>query len=73
VCRRYLDRQGGTLVQTYTDAAMSGSSHFRPGYQKLLTDLHARVFDAVHVEALDRLGHKLADVADLHDRARSPV
>jgi site-specific DNA recombinase len=52
---------------------MSGSSRFRPGYQKLLTDLHARVFDAVLVEALDRLGHKLADVADLHDRARSPV
>jgi site-specific DNA recombinase len=68
VCRRYLDTQGWMLVQTYTDAAISGSSRFRPGYQKLLTDLHAGVFDVVVVEALDRLGRKLADVADLYDR-----
>jgi DNA invertase Pin-like site-specific DNA recombinase len=68
VCRRYLDKQGWTLVETYTDAAISGSSRFRPGYQQLLADLHAGVFDVVVVEALDRLGRKLADVADLHDR-----
>ena len=43
-------------------------SRFRPGYQQLLADLHAGVFDVVVVEALDRLGRKLADVADLHDR-----
>jgi site-specific DNA recombinase len=47
---------------------MSGASRFRPRYQKLLAELEASVFDVVVVEALDRLGLKLADIADLHDR-----
>jgi site-specific DNA recombinase len=68
VCRRYIERQGWTLVYTCSDAALSGASRFRPGYQQLLSDLHRRQFDVVVVEALDRLGRKLADVADLHDR-----
>jgi DNA invertase Pin-like site-specific DNA recombinase len=68
VCRRYVEKQGWTLVRVYKDAAISGSSRFRPDYQKLLFDLDSGVFDAVVVEALDRLGRKLADVADLHDR-----
>jgi len=49
-------------------AATSGASRFRPGYQKLLSDLDRGIFDVVVVEALDRLGRKLADIADLHDR-----
>src|SRR5215472_4171904 len=47
---------------------MSGASRFRPGYQKLLAEIDRDRFDVVVVEALDRLGRKLADVADLHDR-----
>jgi hypothetical protein len=47
---------------------MSGASRFRPGYQQLLADLDCSLFDVVVVEALDRLGRKLADIADLHDR-----
>ena len=31
-------------------------------------DAEAGQFDLIHVEALDRLSRKLADVADLHDR-----
>jgi site-specific DNA recombinase len=68
VCRRYIEKQGWTLVRVYKDAAISGSSRFRPDYQKLLSDLDSGLFDAVLVEAIDRLGRKLADVADLHDR-----
>ncbi|WP_448208706.1 recombinase family protein [Azospirillum sp. sgz302134] len=68
ICRRYAERQGWTVVATHKDAAMSGASRFRPGYQQLLLDAEARRFDMVLVEALDRLGRKLADVADLHDR-----
>src|SRR5215470_4051145 len=68
VCTRYITKSGWTTVNTYSDAAMSGASRFRPGYQQLLADLDSGVFDAVVVEALDRLGRKLADVADLHDR-----
>ena len=68
VCSRHIAKNGWTTVTTYSDAAMSGASRFRPGYQQLLADLDRGLFDVVVVEALDRLGRKLADVADLHDR-----
>jgi site-specific DNA recombinase len=68
VCRRFIQKQGWTLAQVYSDAAMSGASRFRPGYQKLLADAERRLFDVVVCEALDRLGRKLADIADLFDR-----
>jgi DNA invertase Pin-like site-specific DNA recombinase len=68
VCRRFAEARGWTLQAIYKDAALSGSSRFRPGYQSLLSDLDRRQFDLVLVEALDRLGRKLADIADLHDR-----
>jgi site-specific DNA recombinase len=68
VCSRYIAKNGWTAVRTYSDAAMSGASRFRPGYQQLLADLDYGLFDLVVVEALDRLGRKLADIADLHDR-----
>jgi site-specific DNA recombinase len=68
VGRRFIERQGWTLVRTYEDRAMSGASRFRPGYQELLAAVPSGRFDVVVVEALDRLGRKLADVADFHDR-----
>ena len=68
VCRRYIERQGWTLVEVYDDAALSGASRFRPGFQKLLQDAEARRIDVVVAEAIDRLGRKLSDVADLYDR-----
>src|SRR6516162_5525281 len=68
LCSRYVDKQGWTIVATYTDPAGSGASRFRPGYQRLLSDLDRSIFDIVVVEALDRLGRKLSDIADLHDR-----
>src|SRR3954465_11958604 len=66
--RRFIEKQGWTLQRTYEDRAISGASRFRPGYQELLGDIPLRRFDIVVVEALDRLGRKLADVADLYDR-----
>ncbi len=68
VCTRYVNQHGWTIVGTYADAAVSGASRFRPEYQRLLSDLDRGIFDVVVVEALDRLGRKLADIADLHDR-----
>ncbi len=68
VCRRYIARMGWTLTQTYDDAAISGTSRFRPGFQRLLADAEARRFDVVVCEAVDRLSRKLADTADFHDR-----
>jgi site-specific DNA recombinase len=68
VCSRFIAKNGWMAVTTYSDKAMSGASRFRPDYQRLLADLDRGLFDVVVVEALDRLGRKLADVADLHDR-----
>ena len=68
VCRRYIARQGWTLSATYDDRAQSGASRFRPDFQRLLADAEARRFDVVVAEAIDRLGRKLADVADFFDR-----
>lgn len=68
VCRRYISGQGWTEVTVYEDRAASGASRFRGGYQRLLADAQNGAFDLVVCEALDRLGRKLADVADLFDR-----
>jgi len=66
VCRRYAALQGFTVVARYEDAAISGASTLRPGYQKLLEDARKGAFDIVLAEALDRLSRDLADVATLH-------
>jgi site-specific DNA recombinase len=67
ICRRYIDRQGWTLVHAYEDRALSGASDRRPGYQQMLADAEARRFEVVVCEALDRLGRRLSDVARLYD------
>ena len=68
VCRRYAERHGWTITGTYEDAAISGASRFHPGFQRLLADAETGQFDILVSEAIDRLGRKLSDVADLYDR-----
>ena len=45
ICRQRIEREGWTLIATYNDAATSGASRLRPGYQKLLEDARAGAFD----------------------------
>ena len=66
--RRYIERQGWTLVNTYADRALSGGSRMRPGFLQMLADAEAGRFEVVVCESVDRLGRKLSDVADLFDR-----
>jgi DNA invertase Pin-like site-specific DNA recombinase len=66
ICRTEIERQGWKLVQVHADAAISGTSTFRPGYQKLLKDASAGVLDVVVAEGLDRLSRDQADVATLY-------
>jgi DNA invertase Pin-like site-specific DNA recombinase len=55
VCRRYVERQGWTMGEVYTDQALSGARRFRPAFQQMQADTAQRRFDVVVVEALDRL------------------
>ena len=54
VCRRYIERQGWSLVQVYDDAAVSGASKaLRQGYQRMLRDAESRLFEVIVCEAID--------------------
>jgi site-specific DNA recombinase len=66
ICRAEIERHGWDLVEVYADAALSGASTFRPGYQKLLLDASTGAIDVVVAESLDRLSRGLADVATLY-------
>ena len=67
LCKRYAASNGWKVVKTYSDAAISGASVNRPGYQELLADARTRKFDVLVTEAVDRLGRRLADAAALQD------
>ena len=55
ICRRLIEREGWRECAVYRDAAISGATTLRPGYQRLLEDARAGRFDVVVAEALDRL------------------
>ncbi|WP_293802279.1 recombinase family protein, partial [uncultured Bosea sp.] len=63
VCGALISREGWTLAGTYTDRAMSGSSHLRPGYESLLADARSGKIDIVVAEALDRVSRDQEHVA----------
>jgi DNA invertase Pin-like site-specific DNA recombinase len=63
LCREHIEKNRWTLVVTYSDRAVSGASHLRPGYQQLISDARLRQFDVVVAEALDRISRDQEHVA----------
>ena len=57
-------------METFYDAAISGSTGFRPGYQALIEAANQGRFDVVVAESLDRLSRDQADVATLFKRLK---
>jgi DNA invertase Pin-like site-specific DNA recombinase len=57
--REYAQRRGWQIVETYTDAGVSGSKDSRPALNRLMADACQRRFDAVLVWKLDRFGRSL--------------
>lgn len=66
-CRRYAADKGWNVEEVFEDAAMSGSSDNRPGYQAMLAEAKRGRFDIILAESMDRLSRRLADTAQLHD------
>ena len=65
-CGKLIATRGWAKGPVYSDAAISGASHHRPGYQKMILDAKAGKFDVLVSEGLDRLSRDQADTATLY-------
>ena len=69
-CRERAAREGWTIVESYSDRAISGASLIRSGIQSVLADAQAGRFDILLSEALDRISRDQEDVAGVFKRLR---
>jgi site-specific DNA recombinase len=71
VCERLAERHGFEVVARFSDAAISGGTTQRPGYQEMLKAARCRGFDAIIAEDTSRLWRNLAEqsprLAELSD------
>ena len=63
---RLINEQNMELTQTYADHGISGASLLRPGYQQLLADARAGMFEVVVAESIDRLSRDQEHIAAFH-------
>jgi len=70
ICRARAEREGWTIIDSYTDRAISGASLLRPGVQELISDALRGRFDVILAESLDRLSRDQEDIAGLYKRMR---
>ena len=68
LCRLHAHKQGWTIVDSYSDRAISGASLLRPGIQELIQDATRGRFTVVLAEAMDRLSRDQEDIAGLFKR-----
>jgi DNA invertase Pin-like site-specific DNA recombinase len=69
ICREHAARQGWTVMATFQDAALSGSSTRRPGFQALGAAMRRGDIDIVLAEALDRFSRDQEHVAAFYKLA----
>ena len=71
VCGRLAERHGFDVVERFSDAAISGGTTGRPGYQAMLAAARRHEFDVIVAEDTSRLWRNLAEqaprVAELAD------
>ncbi|HMQ92769.1 MAG TPA: recombinase family protein [Amaricoccus sp.] len=70
ICRARAEREGWTIIDSYTDRAISGASLLRPGVQELISDALKGRFEVILAESLDRLSRDQEDIAGLYKRMR---
>ena len=68
ICREFAARQGWTVIQEFTDHAISGATLLRSGFQALMRDALNQRFDVVLGESLDRFSRDQEDTAGLFKR-----
>jgi len=69
ICRAHAEQNGWQVVQTFQDAAISGSTMLRPGYQALQVAMRGGEVDVVLAEALDRFSRDQEHVAAFYKLA----
>ena len=62
-CTAYAERNGYTIIGTYADRAISGTTDNRPQFQKMIADSKRKLFDLVIVWKLDRFARNRYDSA----------
>ncbi len=68
LCRAKIIHENWDAVEIFSDAAISGASTNRPGYQAMMEMARCHGFDILVCEALDRLSRDLEDVAGMYNR-----
>jgi DNA invertase Pin-like site-specific DNA recombinase len=69
-CRKFAQERGWQVVGVFSDEAISGSTHLRPGFQAMQQAAMAGQVDIVLAEAMDRLSRDQEHIAGLHKRMR---
>jgi DNA invertase Pin-like site-specific DNA recombinase len=69
ICRVRAEREGWQVAGVYTDAAISGATSLRPGYQDLLVALRGGGLDFVLAESLDRFSRDQEHIAAFYKQA----
>ncbi|MGK2286546.1 recombinase family protein [Pedomonas sp. V897] len=62
-CQKLIDYLGGTVVDTFLDAEVSGYRRNRLGLQRMLTAVERGQLDIIVAESLDRLARDSEDIA----------
>jgi site-specific DNA recombinase len=68
ICREFAKRQGWTIAKEYSDAAVSGATLLRSGFQAMMASALRKEVDVVMAESLDRFGRDQEDTAGLFKR-----
>jgi DNA invertase Pin-like site-specific DNA recombinase len=69
LCATRAEREGWTIAETFIDAALSGATTLRPGYQALLARLRLGGIDIVLAESLDRFSRDQEHIAGFYKLA----
>lgn len=60
-CKEYADKTGITIVRTYIDRAISGTTDKRPDFQRMIEDSYKKPIDVVLVWKFDRFSRSRND------------